>query len=305
MNVYMVKDVFRIVSLLESHLGMDESYCAEIITDGRANVLSAGGSTIVPDQVMSPNRSYELIVVPAMEGRLLSCVTDKQAVIVEWLKNVILSDTPILSLSTGAYFVAATGLADNVLLATHWAFVQKLKGLFPNCEFTSHSSYLLDKNIYTTGTLSALLDVLLAFISEAKGDRFAYECATHLLLSDPKEIHPILPGFRSHKDKGIYGVQDWIETNYQGVCLIESMAIKFGFSERNLKRRFQQATGISPNQYLQRVRIDKAKKLLIATNMLIKEISYQVGYQNDSFFSRAFKKHTGATPSKWRTSPIT
>ena len=77
------------------------------------------------------------------------------------------------------------------------------------------------------------------------------------------------------------------------------LAQQFNFSERNLKRRFQLATQISPNQYLQQVRVDKAKKLLLTTDMNIHQIAYEVGYENVSFFIRIFKKVTACTPTQW------
>jgi AraC-like DNA-binding protein len=80
---------------------------------------------------------------------------------------------------------------------------------------------------------------------------------------------------------------------------IADLAQQFSFSERNLKRRFQLATQISPNQYLQQVRVDKAKKLLLTTDMKIQQIAYEVGYENVSFFIRIFKKVTACTPTQW------
>lgn len=74
-----------------------------------------------------------------------------------------------------------------------------------------------------------------------------------------------------------------------------------GLSERTLKRRFLNATQLSPNVYLQKVRIDKAKKLLIATTLSVKEVAYEVGYENVSFFVRLFKSEVGHTPARWRT----
>ncbi|EPU1586409.1 helix-turn-helix domain-containing protein [Pseudomonas aeruginosa] len=71
-------------------------------------------------------------------------------------------------------------------------------------------------------------------------------------------------------------------------------------AERTLKRRFQQATRLSPNLYVQKVRIDKAKKLLLASSMSVKAIAYEVGYENVSFFVRLFKTHVGQTPAAWR-----
>ncbi|BFM09220.1 hypothetical protein GCM10025791_39740 [Halioxenophilus aromaticivorans] len=85
---------------------------------------------------------------------------------------------------------------------------------------------------------------------------------------------------------------------------IQALAQSFNFSDRNLKRRFQAATGISINQYIQKARVDKAKKLLISREMDVKAIAYEVGYENVSFFIRLFKRSTGVTPTKWRNGEL-
>lgn len=91
-----------------------------------------------------------------------------------------------------------------------------------------------------------------------------------------------------------------MEAQHAEPLRIEVLARRFGFSERNLKRCFQAATGLSPNQYVQRVRIDKAKKLLLATRLSVKEVAYEVGYENTSFFVRLFKRELERTPVQWR-----
>jgi len=85
-------------------------------------------------------------------------------------------------------------------------------------------------------------------------------------------------------------VQDWIDSNFNNAINVVNLAKSFNFSERNLKRRFSFAAGISVSEYVQEVRVDKAKKLLLATEQTVKDISIAVGYENDSFFSRLFKK---------------
>ncbi|MGY0523040.1 helix-turn-helix domain-containing protein, partial [Pseudomonas aeruginosa] len=84
-------------------------------------------------------------------------------------------------------------------------------------------------------------------------------------------------------------VQDWMETHYAEAITIERMGREAGLAERTLKRRFQQATRLSPNLYVQKVRIDKAKKLLLASGLSVKAIAYEVGYENVSFFVRLFR----------------
>ena len=98
----------------------------------------------------------------------------------------------------------------------------------------------------------------------------------------------------------ILRLQDWIESHHAEAITIERMGHEVGLAERTLKRRFQQATRLSPNLYVQKVRIDKAKKLLLASSLSVKAIAYEVGYENVSFFVRLFKTHVGQTPAEWR-----
>lgn len=94
-------------------------------------------------------------------------------------------------------------------------------------------------------------------------------------------------------------MQEWIETNDVEPLTIVRLAAHAGMGERTLKQRFRQATGLSAIQYLQLVRIDKAKKLLIATGKRVKEIAGDVGYENTSFFMRLFRGEVGRTPAQW------
>ncbi len=197
-------------------------------------------------------------------------------------------------------FIAATGVSDSLLMATHWAFIRQLKKRHPTCQFVAHPSCLQADGIWTTGSLTGYFDALLEILAQDRGDAFAQLCATHLLVSTPEKINPILPGHRNHCDEAILKVQEWIETHYAQAITIERMGREVGMAERTLKRRFQLATRLSPNVYAQKVRVDKAKKLLLATDLSIKAIAYEVGYENVSFFVRVFKTHAGQTPSKWR-----
>jgi len=299
-SVHLAKDFFRIVSLLEAHLKHENTYNFEILTCNGSAISSASNSIITPDNSMS-DQDFDLIIIPPIEGNRLTNMPLESDLILKWLKPKILANTCILSLSTGSYFLAASGALNKTIFATHWAFVRQLEILFPECQFTSHKAHLKTGNIYTTGSFEAGINVLLGIVAEDKGDRFSQRCATHLLISEPGKLSPILPHYHIHKDERITQVQDWIDGHFQQSILIIDLANMFNFSERNLKRRFSQATGISINKYIQEVRIDKAKKLLLATEKSIKDISFEVGYENDSFFSRLFKTKTGMTPSKWRT----
>ncbi|MGU1419814.1 GlxA family transcriptional regulator [Pseudomonas aeruginosa] len=298
MGVFAVADFFRIVSLLEAHIGLEPSFRVRILASAR-EVTVASGHSLRADAILEIDADCDLLVIPAIEGaRLAGFVPD--AASLAWIAQRIDAGARVLALTTGAAWLAASRRADGLLLASHWAYVRQLARRYPQCRFIGQRSYLQADGLYTTGSLGGCFDALLEIIARERGDRFSQLCATHLLVADAQRLSPILPGRRNHRDESILALQDWIEANHAEPLGLERMAAQAGFALRTLKRRFGAATGLSPIRYLQQVRVDRAKKLLLATPLSIREIAYEVGYENVSFFVRLFRKEAGDTPSHWR-----
>ncbi|MEB4805450.1 helix-turn-helix domain-containing protein [Pseudomonas aeruginosa] len=298
MGVFAVADFFRIVSLLEAHIGLEPSFRVRILASAR-EVTVASGHSLRADAILEIDADCDLLVIPAIEGaRLAGFVPD--AASLAWIAQRIDAGARVLALTTGAAWLAASRRADGLLLASHWAYVRQLARCYPQCRFIGQRSYLQADGLYTTGSLGGCFDALLEIIARERGDRFSQLCATHLLVADAQRQSPILPGRRNHRDESILALQDWIEANHAEPLGLERMAAQAGLALRTLKRRFGAATGLSPIRYLQQVRVDRAKKLLLATPLSIREIAYEVGYENVSFFVRLFRKEAGDTPSHWR-----
>jgi len=300
MSVFSSKDFFRVVELLEEHTNNNNDYTVKLASFNGKPIKSASGSMIYPDCGIDKIKNSDLVIIPPIEGNKLKKAIIGFSELVNWIKGQIRLKVPTIALTTGVVFLAETGLMSGKLLATHWAFQKYLQKQYPKFRFTTSNSYIQSDAIYTTSSLNANMDVLLSILTNDKGDHFAQLCATHLLLAPVELINPVLPNHRNHEDRSIHKVQEWIEANYKKQISNDALAIEFGFSERNLKRRFKLATGISLKQYLQKVRVDKAKKLLISTKQTIDEIAYAVGYENSNFFIKLFKKHQNKTPSQWR-----
>ena len=298
MGVFAVADFFRIVSLLEAHIGLEPSFRVRILASAR-EVTVASGHSLRADAILEIDADCDLLVIPAIEGaRLAGFVPD--AASLAWIAQRIDAGARVLALTTGAAWLAASRRADGLLLASHWAYVRQLARRYPQCRFIGQRSYLQADGLYTTGSLGGCFDALLEIIARERGDRFSQLCATHLLVADAQRLSPILPGRRNHRDESILALQDWIEANHAEPLGLERMAAQAGLALRTLKRRFGAATGLSPIRYLQQVRVARAKKLLLATPLSIREIAYEVGYENVSFFVRLFRKEAGDTPSHWR-----
>lgn len=284
--------------LLEAHIGLEPSFRVRILASAR-EVTVASGHSLRADAILEIDADCDLLVIPAIEGaRLAGFVPD--AASLAWIAQRIDAGARVLALTTGAAWLAASRRADGLLLASHWAYVRQLARRYPQCRFIGQRSYLQADGLYTTGSLGGCFDALLEIIARERGDLFSQLCATHLLVADAQRLSPILPGRRNHRDESILALQDWIEANHAEPLGLERMAAQAGLALRTLKRRFGAATGLSPIRYLQQVRVDRAKKLLLVTPLSIREIAYEVGYENVSFFVRLFRKEAGDTPSHWR-----
>lgn len=300
MGVFSVTDFFRIVALLEQHLGLEQSYAVEVLSCDGNEVYAAGGHLIRPVAAITDVNDCDLLVIPPIEGVRLASGFVPEPRLLTWLAAQQQRGARLLAMTTGVCFVAASGLAEHQLLATHWAYVRQLKKQYPAYRFIAQQSFLQAGGIWSTGTLNGGFDALLEILAQDRGDQFSQLCATHLLVSAPERLNPILPGLRNHGDEVILKLQDWIESHHSEPLTIERMSREVGMAERTLKRRFQLATTLSPNLYVQKVRIDKAKKLLLATSQPVKTIAYEVGYENVSFFVRLFRTQVGQTPAEWR-----
>lgn len=301
MNVMTIRDFVHIAAILEKKIYREESIRCSIASVDGERIDTASGLMIQPDCALAEIEQTDLIVIPAIEGGGVDVDIPYEGQMLQWIRQHKTKWVPLLAASTGVFLLGRAGLLDQQIASTHWAFVDRYRRLFPKCSFTSHSSFIESQGIFTTGNLVGGIDALLYHLGKYRGDKFANLCAAHGLLISPEQVMPILPGRRNHRDMDIAKVQDWIEEHHQESLSIDGVAEQFGLSATGLKRRLKKATDLSFTQYLQAVRVEKAKKLLLSTSMSVREISYAVGYENQSFFIRIFKKITDTTPSRYRS----
>lgn len=161
MSVFSVKDFFRIVALLEKHLGLNNAFDVNIITFNGQEVIAAGGNCITPCAALSKRSVYDFIIVPPMEGPALIANQWRSSNMTHCLINNTHENSLILGLTTGVGLLADAGIVDGKLLATHWAFLGYFRKEFPKCQFIAHNSYLQSNNYFTTGSMNGCFDALL------------------------------------------------------------------------------------------------------------------------------------------------
>lgn len=214
--------------------------------------------------------------------------------------------TLVCSVCTGSLLLAEAGLLDGREATTHWAAAGMMEKCYPGVRLRRerilvHSGEA--HGVITSGGASSWIDLALYLVSRFCGRDEAIRTAKIFLLGEHSEgqlpysafIHP-----RSENDAVIADAQSWLACNYQTPHPVAEMARRSGLTERTFKRRFKQATGFAPVDYVQSLRIEEAKQMLETGDLPADAIAYEIGYEDPAFFRKLFKRLTGVTPSRYR-----
>jgi transcriptional regulator GlxA family with amidase domain len=199
--------------------------------------------------------------------------------------------------------MAEAGLLDGKEATTYWRFFREFSERFPKV-LLNQDKHLSDAdNLYCAGGVTSACDLYIYLIERYCGAGVAQGVARDILYEVQRSYTPGRIGFggqKLHQDVTVLQIQHWLEEHYADKFRFEDVAREHGMSIRNFMRRFQGATGDKPLHYLQRLRIETAKSLLSSTRKSIKTISYEVGYDDASFFARLFRQHTELSPNQYR-----
>lgn len=222
---------------------------------------------------------------------------------VEWLKDQHGTGTRIGSVCAGAFVLAGTGLLSGRRITTHWAFARQLAERFPDVDVAERHMVLDDGDIITAGGILAWTDLGLTLVERLMGPSVMLATARFLLVDPPRSSQrpftAFIPSF-DHGDETILRVQHNMHARPEQTYSAAELSKLAGLGERTFLRRFSTATGIKPTEYVQNVRIAKAREQLELTQMTVDQIAWSVGYGDPSAFRRVFKRYTGMTPNAYR-----
>jgi len=299
-------DAFSFANLMWSYLKNDgggEMFETEIVTvDGRP-VTAFGGIVLSPVKSIYEVDQTDLVLLPSF--LLPFDFTDKRVQrICDWTRKFYQRGNEIASTCTGTFLLAETGLLNGRTATTNWQFAGLFRKLYPEVNLQVDRIMIEDSGLYSTGAVTAFMTLCLHIIEKYGSPDLASRCAKGLLVDpDRKSQSPyiVYDFWKDHKDKQILKAQEWIEKNYTSKFSIDDLAVTIGISPRHFKRRFKSATGETTLAYLQRLRIENAKRLLERTRETINEITWKVGYEDINSFRRLFSKHTGMSPKTYRS----
>ena len=209
----------------------------------------------------------------------------------------------VCSICAGAFPLAASGLLNGRQATTHWALAEDFARSYPEVQLDAGRLIIDDGDVITAGGLMAWTDLGLRLVVRFMGPAVMLETARFFLI-DPGEreqsYYNLFSPNLAHGDARVLKAQHWLQANYQSAVTVPQMAAAAGQEERTFLRRFHAATGFNPSEYLQRLRIAKAREQLELTNASIESIAMDVGYLDVSAFRKLFQKIVGLSPREYR-----
>ena len=282
----------------------DKSLKVSICGESSGTIKGAGGVALMGHgqvEEQSP-ADVDLVIIGAI-GNPAGRQEFAQDTTREWLRACYGEGAHVVSVCTGAFVLAETGLLNGRRATTHWACESQFRERFPDVQLQSECLLTHDGMLSCSGGASAYHDMSLSLVHKYYGPEVARECARTVLI-DPdrhsqRQYMSFSPG-RQHKDSMVHQLQDWLQEHFAEAFTIADLAEKVNLSERQLKRRFTQATGEAPLTYLQSLRMENGRRLLEATDQGIEVISRACGYEDVRFFRRLFRRATSLSPSEYR-----
>lgn len=256
-----------------------------------------------PMQPISEFQKQDLVLIPAFgAGDLQASVTSNQ-VCIPWLWQQYKSGAELGSFCTGAFLLAAGGLLNGKAATTHIDAAEALASNFPEIIMKSDAVVTEDKGVFTSGGATSSFHLMLYLIQRFCGKDLTLRTAKMFAIDMDREQQTYFGTFappQNHGDGLVNMAQQKIEKEYQEGSTIEVLIQDIPASRRNVVRRFKQAIGVTPIEYLQRTRIEAAKRLLAQTDQSVLEVMLNSGYNDLKSFRQLFKKSTGVTPKEYR-----
>jgi len=226
--------------------------------------------------------------------------------LVEWLRRMHDRGAVLCSACSGVFLLAETGLFDGKDVTVHFGYATAFASSYPAIPIHPDRVLVISgrrEELVSSGASTTWHDLVLYLIARNVGATAAQELARMFALQwhqDGLTPYIIFEGRNDHGDGDIQGAQQWVSTHFSVANPGEVMIKRSRLAERTFKRRFSAATGLTPIAYVQRLRIEDAKRRLERTDASVEEIGWRVGYEDAAFFRRLFKRRTGLAPGAYR-----
>ena len=268
----------------------------------KAVKLNDGLYSVNTTQLLKDVKSTDLIVIPALFGDMKSAIAQNQKLI-PWITNQYNKGAEVASLCVGAFLLASTGLLNGKKCSTHWGFQNEFREMFPTVDVVDGSIISEEDRVYSSGGANSYWNLLLHLLEKYTDRPTAILASKYFAIDIDRESQSafaMFQGQKKHSDNAVKQAQDFIENNIQEKITIEELSDLVLLGRRSFERRFKVATNNSVLEYINRVKMEFAKRSFESSRKNINEVMFEVGYTDTKAFRTIFKKVTGLTPVEYR-----
>jgi transcriptional regulator GlxA family with amidase domain len=264
--------------------------------------INDGLFSVNTSQLLNEVKKTDLIIIPALFGDMKTAIeTNRKAL--PWIKEQYNKGAEVAALCVGAFLLASTGLLNGKKCSTHWGFQNEFREMFPEVEVTDGSIVTEEHRLYSSGGAMSYWNLLLYLVEKYTDRQTAILASKYFAIDidrDCQSAFAIFRGQKNHTDEAIKQAQEFIDKNIQEKITIEELAALVSLGRRSFERRFKTATNNSVLEYINRVKMEFAKRSFESSRKNINEVMYDVGYTDTKSFRSIFKKITGLTPVEYR-----
>ena len=296
------RHMFAMVNGLCRESGKEPAFSIQLVGLSQEVKLHESHFTVHTDALLKEVKQTDLVIIPALAGNMAKAIEQNKAMI-PWITEQYEGGAEVMSLCVGAFLLAATGLLDGKKCSTHWLHSDNFRVMFPKVTLVDDKIITEEERIYTSGGAISYWNLLL-YLVEKYTDRATAIRASKVFAIEIERISQspfmIFNAQVKHNDEPVKKAQEFIEKNFEEKITVAQLAAMVSIGRRNFERRFKKATSNTVVEYMQRVKIEAAKKNFETSRKNVNEVMYDVGYSDIKAFRTIFRKVTGLSPVEYR-----
>lgn len=284
------------------HQARQPLFKIEFVGHDRPAKDADGFYTVTPPRTVDEVEKTDLIIIPAVHGDMEEAISSNTQVI-NWVTEQYKGGAEIAAFCIGAFLLAETGILDGKTCSTHWGEAARLQKMYPEIIVQPEFIVAESNGIFTSGGAYAFTNLVIYLIERYGGRELALVTAKAFMIDVDKHnqsVFMIFNGQKEHGDDLVLKVQEQIEQQFTEPLTVANLADDHAVNRRTLERRFKNATGNSMIEYLQRVRVERAKNVLEHTKKSVTDAMYDAGYNDPKAFREVFRKYVGVSPADYK-----
>lgn len=305
-GIFDVMNAFSVMPVTAGGATLPSPFRVEIVGERSGPLELASRIPISVQRAIATVATTDIVIVPSIVLGPEGWRKGRYKMLVQWLSDMHRRGALLCSACSGIFLIAETGLFDGIDATVHFGYARDFAATFPQVAIHPERVLVISgkrEELISSGASMTWHDLVLYLIGRHAGATAAQAVARMFALQwhqDGLAPFIVFEGRGDHGDHAVKLAQDWVATHFPVANPIEGMARRSGLGERTFKRRFTGATGLSPIAYVQRLRIEDAKRRLERTDASVDDIAWRVGYEEPAFFRRLFKRVTGMPPGAYR-----